>query len=67
MTTERYFIDSLTISGEIYLIPADRRADWDAFDIACEETHELLEVPPWARAVEQLSWLEFEAPVEVFK
>lgn len=64
---QRYFIDSLPLTGEIYLIPADRRMEWDEFDIRCEETHELLPVPAWARAVEQLSWIEFERPEEVFK
>lgn len=63
----RYFIDVLTATGDLYLIPADRRQDWDEFDIRCEETHELLPVPAWARAVEQLSWIEFERPEEVFK
>lgn len=36
--------------------------DWDELDIRGEETHELLAVPDWARPVEQLTWLEFDAP-----
>jgi hypothetical protein len=64
---DRFFIDSLTLSGEVYLIPAARRAEWDAFDAQCEETCEDLPVPEWAKPIGQLNWLEFEAPEEIFK
>lgn len=63
----RFFIDTLTITGDAYLIPANRRGEWHAFDCACEETHEQLPVPEWARPIEQLSHLEFEAPQDIFK
>lgn len=64
---ERYFIDSLTVTGEIYMIPSGRRVEWHAFDVRCEETHEELPIPAWALPIEQLSHVEFERPVWVFK
>ena len=64
---ERFFIDSLTATGELYMIPSSRRMEWQAFDVQSEETAELLPVPEWARPVEQLSHVEFEMPVWVFK
>lgn len=64
---QRYFIDVLTATGDLYLVPSDRRAEWDEFDHDCEETHEELPVPSWARPVERLSWVEFEEPKDIFK
>lgn len=63
----RFFIDTLTTTGDVYMIPADRRAEWHAFDITCEETSEALPVPDWARAIAALSHVEFEIPEEIFK
>jgi hypothetical protein len=63
----RFFIDTLTVTGETYLVPADKRMEWQQFDVACEETSEVLPVPEWAKPVAELSHLEFEMPEEIFK
>lgn len=63
----RYFIDVLTTTGDAYLIPSTRRAEWQAFDVHCEETCEQLPVPEWARPIAAMSHVEFEMPEEIFK
>lgn len=63
----RFFIDTLTTTGEHFLIPSSRRAEWNAFDAESEETAELLPVPTWAKRVAELSHVEFEGPEEIFK
>lgn len=63
---ERYFIDTLSTTGEYYRIPASRRAEWDIFDTIAEETSEALPVPDWAEPVPVLSHLVFELPQDIF-
>lgn len=62
----RFFIDSLTMSGEVFMIPSDRRDEWDEFDTRCENTCEILPVPTWAQPIEVISHIEFSHPVNVF-
>lgn len=66
-TTPRFFIDTLTVTGETFMIPAARRHEWQAFDVQAEETAELLPVPAWAVKVAEVSHIEFEMPQEIFK
>ena len=62
---QRWFLDR-DCAGNEYLIPADRREEWDAWDIACEEAGDLLPAPTWARPLrDQVRWVEFECPVEM--
>lgn len=66
LAADRFFFDSLTMSGEIFMIPAERRDEWQTFDTASEETHEILPIPEWARPIEILSHMELEAPVDIY-
>lgn len=62
----RYFIDQLTTTGDWYIVPAERRCEWDDLDIACERTSEVLPVPTWAARLDDgPRWLEFEGPVDL--
>lgn len=62
---ERRFIDTLTATGALYLIPASRRMEWHDYDIACEASHDPGPVPPWAKPIGELSHVEFENALEV--
>lgn len=63
----RFFIGTLTTTGDLYLIPAEHRQEWHAFDAEAEETSEFRPVPEWAQPMQgQLEHLEFEMPVEIF-
>lgn len=62
---DRYFLDELTITGEWYLIPADRRGDWYDFDAMSEHTCEPGPIPDYARPVRFVRHFEFEYPEEV--
>lgn len=60
----RFFMDT-EANGTEYMIPSERRMDWDAFTMAQEDTCEVLPVPSWARPLKDGSrWVEFEMPVE---
>lgn len=62
---QRWFMDSDILRNE-YLIPADRRLEWDAWQMACYNAEELLPAPAWARPLrDQVRWVEFEMPMEV--
>lgn len=61
----RFFIDTLTRFGELYLIPASKRMDWHAFDVQQEEAAEVLPVPEYAKPIGELSHVEFSEPKEV--
>lgn len=58
----RYFLDALTVTSDVYMIPSDKRMEWDDFDIACEEANEVLPIPEWARRIKSLRDVEFEQP-----
>jgi hypothetical protein len=62
----RFFIDSLSMPGEVFMIPSDRRDEWNDFDTRSEDTCELLPVPFWAQPIEVTSHIEFSHPVNVF-
>ncbi|MGV8953111.1 MAG: hypothetical protein ACOH2M_18580 [Cypionkella sp.] len=62
---ERFFLDELTISGQWFLIPADRRADWYDFDAMAEHTSEQMPIPDYAKPVRAVRHFEFEFPLEV--
>lgn len=61
----RFFIDSLIITGDLYLIPAAHRFEWQAYDTAAADTHEPGPLPEWATPVAELSHIEFWHPTEV--
>lgn len=68
MKLTRFFLDQLTAPGDWYLIPVDRRQEWDAFDIECEQTSEQLPVPDWAQPLaDGPRWIEFETPQEILR
>lgn len=62
---QRFFIDRLSITGDLFLIPADRRYEWHAFDVAAEESAEAWPIPEWARPIDEISHIEFEKPQDV--
>lgn len=62
---QRFFIDRLSATGDIYLIPAEKRMDWHDFEIRCEETGEAWPLPEWAKPVDEMSHIEFEQPTRV--
>jgi len=64
---QRFFIDTLSTTGDAYLIPAERRMDWDAYDTEAEATSDPPPIPDYAVALAAVSNIEFERPEEVFK
>jgi len=62
---DRFFIDRLSATGDLYLIPASCRQDWHDFDIRAEQTAEAWPVPEWAVPVDEMSHIEFEQPEKV--
>lgn len=58
----RFFLDALVVTGDVYMIPSDKRMEWDDFDIACEEANEVLPIPDWARPLKSMRDVEFEQP-----
>lgn len=65
LSKPRFFLDT-DLMGNEYLVPADRRMEWDAYEIACETMGDLLPLPAWAKPLRgQMRHVEFEAPEEV--
>lgn len=62
---KRFFIDRLSATGDLYVIPASCRQDWHDFEIRAEQTAETWPVPEWARPIDEMSYIEFECPTEV--
>lgn len=65
LARQRFFLDA-DIMGNEYLLPVDRRMEWDAYEIACESFGDLLPLPAWAKPLKgQIRHVEFEVPEEV--
>jgi hypothetical protein len=50
-----FFFDTLTATGEFYMIPVDRRMDWQAYDVAAEESCEPGPLPDYAVPAGEIS------------
>ena len=62
----RFFIDSLSMTGEVFMIPSDRRDEWNDFDTRSEDTCEVLPIPAWAIPIDIVSHIEFSHPTNAF-